>query len=385
MKSGTGAIFRRGRYGRQAVTFLAGAGLSLLSACNHSPDTTAAVPVKTDSELVNGIITDFPKVLARPCYAEMAKQTALLQIAAHSFDSLLNTTDSLQAQVHLYAARSAWRNARLQYEQAEAFLFGPVATEGIDPDIDTWPVNRLDLDKLLQSGANFSPAFLSTQQEALRGFHPLEYMLWGAYGQKLTTDFTLPERAYMLALAGYLNQKAQQLNNQWAESTNANYGLSFQNAGPADSVYSTRYAAVKELVTALAGMCEELGSDDGKIGKPLLEQNSGLEESPFARNSLTDFGSNLQGIQNVYTGTYNYKTGTSLSDFTGKYNRILDQQIKAQITLCISLLQNIQGSFGSAIYNQKQQLQEARSAINDLKDLFEKDLSNLIDQKIKNL
>ena len=35
------------------------------------------------------------------------------------------------------------------WEQSEGFLFGPVETEGIDPGIDSWPVNMADLDAVL--------------------------------------------------------------------------------------------------------------------------------------------------------------------------------------------------------------------------------------------
>jgi len=50
------------------------------------------------------------------------------------------------------------------------------------------------------------------------------------------------------------------------------------------------------MVNAMAGICGEVG--DGKMGEVLLDVNG--EESPYSKNSLTDFTNNMQGVLNAY-------------------------------------------------------------------------------------
>ena len=39
------------------------------------------------------------------------------------------------------AAQAQWKATRVPWETSEAFLFGPVDSLGIDPAIDSWPLN----------------------------------------------------------------------------------------------------------------------------------------------------------------------------------------------------------------------------------------------------
>lgn len=41
----------------------------------------------------------------------------------------------------LVQVREAWKNTRAPWELSEGFLYGPVDTQGIDPAIDSWPVD----------------------------------------------------------------------------------------------------------------------------------------------------------------------------------------------------------------------------------------------------
>lgn len=79
----------------------------------------------------------------------------------------------------------AWISARQPWESSEAFLFGPVDNKGLDPNMDTWP---LDLGGIVKVFNNASWADLEYTDEAsddevesaqgLRGFHTLEYLIY---------------------------------------------------------------------------------------------------------------------------------------------------------------------------------------------------------------
>ena len=79
----------------------------------------------------------------------------------------------------------AWIASRKPWESSEAFLFGPVDNKGLDPNMDTWP---LDLAGIIKVFNNASWADLEYSDDAsddevesaqgLRGFHTLEYLIY---------------------------------------------------------------------------------------------------------------------------------------------------------------------------------------------------------------
>ena len=68
-----------------------------------------------------------------------------LFINSQTLTTSINALEAAPDASTLEAAREAWRNTRKPWEQSEGFLFGPVSTKGIDPAIDSWPVNIVDL------------------------------------------------------------------------------------------------------------------------------------------------------------------------------------------------------------------------------------------------
>ena len=70
---------------------------------------------------------------------------------------------------------SAWRNARVPWEQSEAFLFGPVSDDEHDPALDSWPLNTIDLENIIASDRDIASL---TFADDVKGFHALEYLLF---------------------------------------------------------------------------------------------------------------------------------------------------------------------------------------------------------------
>lgn len=85
------------------------------------------------------------------------------------------------------AAAKAWMEAREPWEMSEAFLFGPVADLGLDPNMDSWPLDAAALKNILQNG-NFQDleweGEFDEEDETIgaaqnvRGFHTLEFLLF---------------------------------------------------------------------------------------------------------------------------------------------------------------------------------------------------------------
>ncbi len=90
----------------------------------------------------------------------------------------------------------AWVAARTPWESSEAFLFGPVADKGLDPNMDSWPLDLSGIINIFntqswadlewsgeyeeipegEDGTKHAQEISSAQN--LRGFHTLEYLIF---------------------------------------------------------------------------------------------------------------------------------------------------------------------------------------------------------------
>src|SRR5687768_8935339 len=180
--------------------------LSVLSitACKKDKEET---PVAVNT-LRADVLDAFSKNVAAATYADLYSKTLQLQSGITSFTS--NAT-----QTQLEASRNDWRTARAAWEQSEAFLFGPVATENVDPRIDTWPINTVDLENVMANNDSFPQSLVNNLPDELKGFHPIEFLLFGQDGNKLAADFTEKEKSMLAALAQNLSTLTQTLDAAW--------------------------------------------------------------------------------------------------------------------------------------------------------------------------
>jgi predicted lipoprotein len=340
-----------------------------INSCKKDDDDTT-VPVSTANK---EIFTDFSINVAQATYNDLSAKTTRLYNNIQQFNTSGSDAD-------LNTCKQQWKTARAAWEQSEGFLFGPVSTENIDPRIDTWPINYTDLDSVLNSSSIFTDGFIDSLEDALRGFHPVEYLLFGSNGTKLAADFTSRQKEYMAALAKNIKNLTAEVANDWNPSTSNNYHIQFVTAGESGSIYTTQRAAFEELVSAMAGICDEVAN--GKMEEPFASQDPSLEESPFSKNSIIDFTNNIKSVENIYLGKYS-TNGKGVEDFVKQYNLSLDGTIKQRISNAIAALGNITDPFGAAIFSQPVQITNAQNAINELKDVLENDLMTLVQQKVQ--
>lgn len=280
------------------------------------------------------IILDFVDQVVIPNYEQLATETQDLAAAVQAFAET-------PEQMKLEAARQAWFTARITWEESEAYAFGPAASLGLDADLDEWPLNEMDVVKVLESGDPLTPETIAELESGQKGFHAIGFLLFGVDNNKSLADFTPRDLEYLAAVAPVLADTAHELLKSWTEGVQSfpPYRDELVKAGESSNSYLTLQAAAEEIAQGILGLLDELGNV--KIGEAFAEQNPFLLESRFAHHSLPEFEANLRSAQYAYSGGFRERQGRGLSEFVKSIDPALDTQIQAQFQQAAATLAEI--------------------------------------------
>ena len=291
----------------------------------------------TDSEKeMKNIVEQYVPDVIYSTYGDLAKETGelydLLAAAAEAGVDALT-----QAQVDAICAK--FLQARQSWEESEAFLFGAASDFGIDPHIDTWP---LDVDGLAtelanaekvaalagEDGIGYAAAKLGQE---LLGFHGIEFVIFRdgknrsvaalkanedheAFAGKTVTGEQ--ELIYAAAVAGDLRDNCYRLCVSWnpdapkayvdrceelevavtVTGSDLTYGENLLGAAEAGSSYKTWQSAMASILKAgCSNICAEVA--DVKMGNAHTGEDINYIESPYSKQSFQDFIDNILSIQ----------------------------------------------------------------------------------------
>ncbi|SEA64797.1 Predicted lipoprotein [Arachidicoccus rhizosphaerae] len=322
-------------------------------------------------EVETKALSDFVSVLGNPLYSDFTSEATTLDNAVKAL--VANPTAENQA-----TAQAAWKTVRVVWEQSEGFLIGPVEDDNYDPNMDTWPTDRNAIDNLLKTNSNITSDELNNTDDALKGFHPLEYLLW----ETNPADYTDAEKNYMTALSSNILSNVKALQASW---TDGGFGNEITNPG-ADSRYKTKQEALEAIANALIDICNEVGESKMPVpfGNTATDADSTQTESPYSHNSIVDFKNNIQGAYNSYTCSYGGATGTSLSSLVQVNNKNLDNQIRTAFQNAIKSFDGFGDiTFEKAIYNNRTIVQNVITQVAALKTQVEDGLVPYIQQYVK--
>ena len=345
---------------------LAACSLFLVAGCGDDSDAPTG-PASAEFDFAP-ILNNFTDQVVIATYADLDQRASELLAAV---EALSNEPTA----ANLSTARDAWVATRIPWEASEGFLFGPVDFNGYDPALDSWPVNRTDLDGVLASDNDLTTAYVNSLDGTLKGFHTIEYLLFDEGGSKTAADFTEREFAYLIATTQDLQATASALHNSWI-SSGGNFGQKVRNAGNGSDAYPSAQSAVQEMVNGMIGICDEVAN--GKIADPFVEQDTRLVESQFSFNSIADFQNNLRSVQHVYTGDYADADGAGLDNFIRQADADLDQRLKREIQTAIDEIGRIQQPFRDAIASDRDQIEQAQAAVAKVQQTLEEDILPLV-------
>ncbi len=346
---------------------LIGCSLTGCGSDDDDNDDTVSAVGEADAFDASPILDNFANSIVLATYTDLDNKAGELLGAVQALSAATN-------QAHLELAQNAWKAARMPWEQSEAFLFGPVDTQGLDPALDSWPVNRVDLDGVLGSGQELTEASIDALEDTLKGFHTIEYLLFREGNQRKAEDITPRELEYLVATTENLKSKTAQLASAWAAS-GENYAAEVANAGTSSTIYRSQKDAMQEMVNGMIVIADEVAN--GKISDPFNEKDTTLVESQFSFNSISDFQDNIGGIQNVYMGKFT-ADGQGLNEFVNGVDAALDARFQTEVQTAINTIGAIPDPFRDSITAQRAAVQAAIDAVSTVQQTLENDILKLV-------
>ncbi|MCR8827511.1 imelysin family protein [Pseudosulfitobacter koreensis] len=315
--------------------------------------------------------------------------TTYADIAAATYGDSLTTAQTLQAavdrliaepsQTNLIAARTAWKAARVPYQQSEAFRFGNPIVDDWEGKVNAWPLDEglIDYVDNAYGGATdenaaaalnvianptftlsgtevdateITPALLSgTLQEAdgveanvATGYHAIEFLLWGqdlngngpgagdrpwtdyAAGDDCTNDNCERRGAYLKAATDLLVSDLEWMTAQWADDGAARA-----------NVMADEGAGISAMLTGMGSL--SYGEQAGERMRLGLMLNDPEEEHDcFSDNTHNSHYYDGLGVQNVYLGSYtrvdgSTVSGASLSGLVTEADAALDTEMRLKL------------------------------------------------------
>ncbi len=135
--------------------------------------------INTD-EVLDPIVEQYVMNVVLPTYSDLQTCNNELYEAVVAFQA--NPSNAA-----FETCAKAWLKAREPWETSEAFLYGPVADKGLDPNMDSWPLDQAGIVEILNSqnwnqlewtGEFDEDSEDIANAQGLRGFHTLEFLIF---------------------------------------------------------------------------------------------------------------------------------------------------------------------------------------------------------------
>lgn len=325
-------------------------------------ETTAAY---TDADLA--LLKNFTDDVVLVTYHAMDAKALLLK------EALITLRDN-PSPSNFTAAKNAWIAVRVPWEQSEGFLTGPVDSQGLDPAMDTWPVQPNEIGDEIAKVDGSMVRDLDQVGVSAKGFHAIEFLLFGEEGSKTLATQTAAERSYLVSLATSVHGVISVLLSSWEESFEGgpSYRELLLNSGVKDNgAFSTTSAAIDDIVQKLKDIADEVGAT--KIGGPHGDKTAPIE-SEYSDNSLNDFQDNIRGLRFVYQGsTKGAVNPSSIKARVKAKNPELDAQVEKLIDDSLMAIQGIPFPFrtSASAPAADAKITAAETVLRELRELLE--------------
>ena len=352
------------------MAFLLGAMTIGFTACSSDnggnekfdlPDVgQATTSINSSDKEMQKVAKNYVQEVVYPTYQALASNARTLYSAAQTLYKSAEAGTMTQNEIN--AACEAFKNTRQEWERSEAFLFGSATDNELDPHIDSWPLDRDELERALTNEnliAGFkseNPAkFVSehnTEFQSVLGFHGMEFVLFrnGAHrtvealkandtDEGVTSVKGIDELAFLQAVAADVRNITALLEFTWMGSAASNetkailsgegsyvfstlrdnglashgtmcFGQNLLSPSSTTGYQSWQGTMNQIFVGGCSNICAEVA--DQKLGQAYrvatgqdnpTEDSKDYIESPYSHRSFIDYQDNIYSIKNSLYGT----------------------------------------------------------------------------------
>ncbi len=385
--------------------------VAAVAACEKSPKTVDGL-TSEEQEMKKAVEQYVPGVVYAT-YGDLAKETGeLYDLLAAASKKGVNKVS--QSEIDAICAK--FLQARQSWEESEAFLYGAATDFGIDPHIDTWP---LDVDALATSLSNaeqvaalegedgIAYAAAKLGQELL-GFHGIEFIIFRdgqnrkvealranetheAFAGKTVTG--AQELIYATAVAGDLRDNCYRLCVAWnpdapkayqdrceelevavtLTGSDKTYGENMLGASEKGSTYATWQETLSSiLIAGCSNICNEVANV--KMGNAHSGEDVNYIESPYSKKSFQDFIDNILSIQYSLYGKAGATSAQpqSLMTYFKNHNYSGASDIQKALDDSFAALKACQSKGAFVDIFRDASVQKAMDAVNDLDEQLNK-------------
>ena len=395
---------------KKLILGMAAVAVALTACDNDKEENSSLSSLEND---IKGAVAQYVPGVIYSTYNDLATESAQL------YDLLAQAcskgVDALE-QTDLDAICAKFLQARQSWEESEAFLFGAATDFGIDPHIDTWPLDVEALATALnnaeqvealegEDGIAYASAKLGAE---LLGFHGIEFILFrdGANrsvealrGNEDNEAFSgksvsgAQELIYATAVAGDLRDNCFRLSVSWnpdapqawqerceelevpvsMTGSDKTYGENMLQAAKAGSTYATWQETMASiLVAGCSNICNEVANV--KMGNAHGGEDVNYIESPYSKKSFQDFIDNILSIQYSLYGKAGATSpqAKSLMNVLKSYKYDGADALQSKLSESVAALKVCQGKGAFVDIYQDSSVQDAMDVINDLDDELNK-------------
>jgi predicted lipoprotein len=320
----------------------------------------------------SALLVSYRDALIVPAYLRLQTSAVALEAASDAFTTRPTAEGLAQLRGTLRAARLDWQGASL-------FEFGPAEAVLLRSSLNTFPADTARIERNIASGS-FTPG--SVGDRAAGGFPALDYLLHADSDEQIVSDFfsiaTGPQRrAYLERVVASIRESADAVAAEWMGA----YGAAFVDPSRAGTDVGS---SLGMLLNAWV-MHYERFARDGQIGIPAGVRSAGvarpmLVEAPYGGYSAELAAANARASLRLFEGTgADGADGPGLDDYlTALGATPLGERISAEFAEVIAALEALDDPLDEQIKRDPTPALDAFREMQDVVVLLKADLASVL-------
>lgn len=354
-----------------SLVLLVSAGL-LLSSCDSSDPDDGGPDMPEPGFDRAAMLENIGQNVITPAYAALEQATAALSTAADGFAAAPSAST-------LDAAQAALKDARMAWQAANLFQFGPAESAVLRGSLNTYPA---DMDRIEANISEGGYVLGTVANQAAGGFPTLGYLLHSGTDEDVVALFSTdalatPRAQYLADNVAFVRTNVNNVANQW-RATYLNTFLSPDQAGVDVG------SSVGQLTNAMVLHYERF-LRDGKIGIPAGVRSAGiprplLVEALYAGYSVELAVANVEAMRRLFKGiSADGADGLGYDDYLVSLdNQALSEDIDGAFVNIVTSLQGLNDPLPKQIEDDPQLVNDTFVAMQQLVALLKADLTSVL-------